>query len=151
MISPEQLRRYPFFGGLTDDELAAIAMVADEVAYPAGAIIFREGELARHVYVLTSGAVDLLYEIHRPDGMDISYLGAIAAGEPFGVSAFVEPYKLTATARAEGPVKVLALDASALRKMADTNCHLGYALMKQAARSLAGRLSDARIQLAACR
>ena len=43
MISPEQLRRYPFFGGLMAEELASIAMIAEEVSYPDGAAIFRDG------------------------------------------------------------------------------------------------------------
>ena len=33
MISPEQLRRYPFFGGLMAEELASIAMIAEESVF----------------------------------------------------------------------------------------------------------------------
>lgn len=150
MISPELLRRYPFFGGLNEDELAAIAMIAEEVVYPAEAVIFREGEAARAVYVLTSGTVELIYEIERPGGADVSYIGSIATGEPFGISAFVEPYRLTATAKTEGAVRVIVIDAASLRAMLEDNCHLGYTIMRQVARSLAERLTFARVQLAAC-
>ena len=97
MISPEQLRRYPFFGGLTAEELASIAMIADEMSYADGTTIFRDGELATKLYVLTSGTVDLAYHIERPNGMETTYVGSIVAGEPFGISALVEPYRLTAS------------------------------------------------------
>jgi CRP/FNR family transcriptional regulator, cyclic AMP receptor protein len=150
MVSPELLRRYPFFGGLKDDELAGIAMIAEEVAYADGAVIFREGEMARCIYVLVAGTVDLVYEIQHPDGVITSYIGAIPAGEPFGISAFVEPYRLTATAKADGAVRAIAIDAAGLRALSEVDCHLGYAVMRQVARALAERLGFARVQLAAC-
>jgi hypothetical protein len=40
MISLELLRRYPFFAGLDEAELKAIAMIADEVRVPAKTILF---------------------------------------------------------------------------------------------------------------
>jgi CRP-like cAMP-binding protein len=150
MVSPELLRRYPFFGGLTDEELAGIAMIAEEAAYPDNAIIFREGEVATKIYVLTSGTIELLYEIQGVSGVTTSYVGSIPQGEPFGVSAFVEPYLLSATARSEGPVKVIVIDAAALRAMSEVDCHLGYTVMRQIARALAERLGFARVQLASC-
>jgi CRP/FNR family transcriptional regulator, cyclic AMP receptor protein len=150
MVSPELLRRYPFFGGLKDDELAGIAMIAEEVTYPDGALIFKEGEIATRIFVLVAGIVDLVYEIAHPDGVTTSYIGAIPAGEPFGISAFVEPNRLTATARADGLVRAIAIDAVGLRALSEVDCHLGYSVMRQVARALAERLGFARVQLAAC-
>jgi len=150
MVSAELLRRYPFFAGLTDEELVAIAKLADESSYPAESIVFREGELAEKLYVLTAGSVELIYEIPTVKGMVTTFVGSIAAGEPFGLSAFNDPYRLTATARAETPLKVIEIDAAELRALAQENCHLGYNVMLQIARALAERLTMARVQLAAC-
>jgi CRP-like cAMP-binding protein len=149
MVSPELLRRYPFFAGLTDEELSRIAQIANERPYPAGAVVFREGEVASHLYVLTDGAVELVYEIPTTKEVTTSFVGSIAAGEPFGLSAFNEPYLLTATARTETPIKVIEIDAAGLRALAEDNCHLGYNIMKQIARALGERLTFARVQLAA--
>ncbi len=41
MISPELLRRYPFFGSLTDDQLKAIAMIAKEKTYTKDTILIK--------------------------------------------------------------------------------------------------------------
>lgn len=150
MVSPELLRRHPFFGGLREEELAGIAMIAEECGFEDGATIFREGERAAHLYLLTAGSVDLIYEIHRPGVVDTSYVGSINTGEPFGISAFVEPYVFTATSQAQGPVKTIAIDAAALRALSEVDCHLGYAVMRQVAVALAERLTFARVQLAAC-
>ncbi len=151
MLSPEQLRRFPFFGGLMAEELASIAMIAEEVRFPDGAIIFRDGELATRLYVLESGAIDLVYHIERTDGDEISFVGSIAAGEPFGVSTFVEPYRLMASGVAQGPVRAIAIDAPGLRGLCEQNCHLGYTVMLQITRALAERLGFAFVQLAACK
>jgi CRP-like cAMP-binding protein len=150
MISPEQLRRYPFFGGLTAAEVTSIATIAEEVRFPDGAIIFRDGELATRLYVLVSGAIDLVYHIERTDGVEISFVGSIAAGEPFGISAFLEPYRLMATSMAHGPIQAIAIDAPGLRALCESNCHLGYTVMRQIARALAERLGFAFVELAAC-
>ena len=149
MVSPELLRRYPFFGGLTDDEVAGVAMLADEVTFPAGALIFREREIATKIHVLTAGSVELVFEIPRVTGAITAHIGSVAPGEPFGISAFVEPYRLTATARAESDVKAIVIDAAGLRAMSEVDCHLGYTVMRQIARALAERLNSTRVLLAA--
>ena len=43
MISPELLRKYPFFGSLDDSQLRELAMLAEEETYKSGEVIFQEG------------------------------------------------------------------------------------------------------------
>jgi hypothetical protein len=76
-------------------------------------------------------------------------VGSIAAGEPFGISAFVEQYRLMATGMAHGPVQAIAIDAASLRALRELNCHQGYTVMHQIARALAERLGFALVELAA--
>jgi CRP-like cAMP-binding protein len=151
MISPEQLRRYPFFGGLMAEELASIAMIAEEASFPDGAVVFRDGDTATRLYVLTSGTVDLVYHIERANGVETSFVGSIVAGEPFAISAVLEPYRLTASAVAHGPIQAIAIDAAGLRALCELSCHMGYTIMRQVARALAERLSFAFVELAACK
>jgi CRP/FNR family transcriptional regulator, cyclic AMP receptor protein len=150
MISPELLRRYPFFAGLDANELAGIAMIAEEAAFPDGAMIFREGEAANTFYVLTQGVVELILEVQRPKGTDALYVGSVATGEPFGLSAVLGKHSFKATARAREPIRAICIDAVSLAAMADANCHLGYTLMRQVAQALDERLGAAHVQLAAC-
>jgi len=150
MISPEQLRRFRFFGGLTPEEVAGIAMIADEVSFPDGTIIFRDGEPATKLYLAVSGTVDLVYHIERPHQVETSHVGSIVAGEPFGLFALVEPYRLTATAVAHGTVQAIIIDGAGLRALCELSCHLGHTVMRQIAAALAERLNFALIQLAAC-
>ncbi len=147
MISPELLRRFPFFAGLGEEHLREVAMIAQEVSYPANTVISREGEQASHLFVLVEGEVELLYSGGEGAAVD-SYVGSIVQGETFGISSMVEPFRLTASTRTEGPVKAIQIDAQALRAMCEADYYIGYVLMKHLAQALTERLHAARIQLA---
>ena len=99
--------------------------------------------------MLTFGAVDIVYHIERTNGIETSFVGSIVAGEPFAISAVLEPYRLTASAVAHGPVQAIAIDAAGLRALCELSCHMGYTVMRQVARALAERLGFALIELAA--
>ena len=61
MVSPELLRRYPYFGQLNDDQLKAIAMIAEEKTYPKGVLLVKENCSASKLMLLVEGDVDLIY------------------------------------------------------------------------------------------
>lgn len=106
MISPELLRRYPFFGFLNDSQLKSIAMIAEEETHPAGADIFCAGAPASTFYLLMRGSIDLYFDVQeefRPDKKKEYLMGEINPEEPFGISTLIEPYQYTATARPPCP------------------------------------------------
>jgi len=47
MVTPELLRRYPFFAGLTHQQLTSLATVAHTMSFEAGETVFRDGEPTR--------------------------------------------------------------------------------------------------------
>jgi len=152
MISPELLRRYPFFGLLTETQLKALAMISEEESIKSGSVIFSEREPAVRLYFLKDGSIDLTtssapeFSTQPPKVFDA---GEINPGEIFGISALIEPYVYTATATAAKDCCVIAMNAQVLRGMMELDCLLGYTLMKQVARACLERLTSARVQLAA--
>lgn len=152
MISPELLRRYPFFGLLNEDQLYAIAMISDEVDIEAGAILFEECKPAEALYLLVEGGVDLYYkseEEYHPKTRKEFLVGEINPGEIFSLSAMIEPYVLSASARASKASKLVKIDAVELRKLCQEDPQMGYAVMQQIAKALMERLAYTRVQLAA--
>jgi CRP-like cAMP-binding protein len=152
MISPELLRRFPFFGQLTDAELKTIAMISEEHDVKAGTVILEECGNADTLYFLITGSVDLSYrseEEYYPKTHKEFHVGEINPGEPFGVSALIEPYRLNATAKAAKDCRLIAIDAVALRPLMEENCHLGYIILNQISKATMERLAYTRIQLAA--
>ncbi len=152
MISPEILRRYPFFGQLSDDQLRAIAMITEETGFEKGVCLFEEGHSAQTLYLLVEGNLDLFYkseeEFHGKTRKEF-LVGEINPGEVFGISSMVEPYSYSASARAAQKGKYLKIDAGALRKLIDGDPKLAYRLLSQLLKVYSERLYYTRVQLAA--
>jgi len=151
MISPELLRRYPFFASLGDVQQREIASVTEEVFCEKGITLFEEGQPVRMLHFLLEGSVDLYYA-GSANPRDQFLICEISPGEPFGISALIEPPQaFTATARVAAPSRVLKIDAARLRILFDADSRLGYALMQQVAKVALERLHFARLRLATAR
>ncbi|MCL4395980.1 MAG: cyclic nucleotide-binding domain-containing protein [Chloroflexi bacterium] len=150
MISQEILGRYPYFACLNDEQQKEIARVANEFTYDRGTTLFEEGQPVDALHFLLEGAVDLYYTASA-DPHDQQLICEISPGEPFGVSALIEPYTLTATARVAAPSRVLKINAAQLRAISEEDATMGFALMKKVARVAMERLHYTRLQLAVAR
>jgi CRP-like cAMP-binding protein len=150
MISPELLRRYPFFYFMNDNELKAVAMIAEEVVIEKGAIIFNAKEPALKLYFLEDGSATCSYIIES-DSVDHKelYVGNINPGELFGISALTEPYMYTTATRADKKCRMITIEAAGLRALCEVDTRLAYSFMQATARTLMQRLEDTRVQLAA--
>jgi len=155
MISPELLRRYPFFGKLDGAQLKKIAMMAEEVDLDGGEIVFESGEPAAALYLLIAGSLELYYEVqdeHDPSLHKEFLVGEINPGEPFGLSAAIEQQRtLTATAKVTKAGKAIKIDAAELCDLCDADPQMAYVLMSQIAKATMERLGFVRVQLAAAR
>jgi CRP/FNR family cyclic AMP-dependent transcriptional regulator len=154
MVSSELLKKYEFFGGLTEEQLKALAKIADEKTITPGGVIFEECDPAEKLYLLMEGTIDLSYR--AIDEMHIYmtppkefYAGSINPGEVFGISALIEPFANNATAKASEPSRLIILDANELRKLLEQDIQLAYNLTRQTVKVLMDRLIDLRVQLAA--
>ncbi|MBN2044742.1 MAG: Crp/Fnr family transcriptional regulator [Anaerolineales bacterium] len=154
MISPETLRKYSFFGFLKDAEFEDVAMIADEVNFDAGETVFEIDTEAGFVYLLAEGEVDLHYSVVDSVVSDKSkefYVGIINPGEPFGLSALMEPFRYTATCTTTKYSKAIKVDAKKLLVLAAEKPALGYALMTMIAKTVFERLGVVRMELVAAR
>lgn len=145
MISPEVLRRYPYFATVSDETLKAVAMMAEEKTIPAGTEMFREGDPATSLYIITKGEVDIQYILGNGEHRTVDTL---VDGDLLCWSALVEPYKTTANGIARKETHLVAIRGDRLRALCVSDPALGYRLLTQIARLLAHRLEGARVQLA---
>jgi len=145
MISPEVLRRYPYFAGVSEESLKAVAMIADEKAVPAGTQLFSEGDPADSMNIVVHGEVDIQYVLGNGEHRTVDTL---VDGDLLCWSALIEPYKMTANGIARKATHLVVIDAEKLRNLSAADPTLGYQLLTQVARLLARRLEGARVQLA---
>jgi CRP/FNR family transcriptional regulator, cyclic AMP receptor protein len=145
MISTEILRRYPYFTAADDEELRALAVIFEEVAVPAGTVMYREDDKADKLYILVEGEVDIQYTLGSGE---LRTADTILPGELLMWSALVEPYKSTAVVTARQNSRLIAVDADELRAYCATDYKVANEVLHHLAKMLATRLEGARIQLA---
>jgi CRP-like cAMP-binding protein len=149
MVKPELFHHYPIFSFLKPDKLAAIATISKEEFYEKGAIIYREKEHTDFLYILVKGSVELLFKIEadNPELKELPF-GKVTAGEMFGLSALLEPYIHTSTARASRPSQVIKINAAGLMALCKEDTQMAYRIMRQVAKTTSKRLNATRLQLA---
>ncbi|MHB8968914.1 MAG: cyclic nucleotide-binding domain-containing protein [Pirellulaceae bacterium] len=145
MISPEILRRYPYFSAADDEGLRNLAMISDEVAVLAGAVMYREGDKADKLYVLVEGELDIQYTLGSGE---LRTVDTVVPGELLMWSALVEPYKSTALVMVRANSKLIAIDADKLRAYCARDPRVANTVLLHLTKMLATRLEGARIQLA---
>jgi CRP-like cAMP-binding protein len=145
MISPELLRRYPYFAGIRDESLKQLAMIAEEKSVPAGTVLFREGDLATHLSVIIKGEVNIQYMLGNGE---LRTVDTLVEGDLLMWSALVEPHRATAMGTTTKETLLARIDGPKLRQLCQREPILGYQLMTEVAKLLANRLEGARVQLA---
>jgi CRP/FNR family cyclic AMP-dependent transcriptional regulator len=145
MISPEVLRRYPFFGSFNESELVNLATIAEELQLEKRQVLFEQGKKADALYFLLSGGIDLSYTITEKKEVPVS---DINVGEPFGISTIIEPHILTSTARSSGESRVLRFNKEDLQRLMTDDPQLELLLLRQLAKTAIQRLNAVRTQLA---
>jgi CRP-like cAMP-binding protein len=106
---------------------------------PAGTVLFREGDLGKHMYVIQSGRVQLTRRVRGQE----TYLATLPAGEFFGEMAIINNLPRTATATVLEESRVLELDARTFELIIRGNAEIAVRLIKK----LAARLEQANRQV----
>lgn len=145
MISPELLRRYPYFGAVSEDALKSVAMISEEISFPAGEQMFAEDDPAENLFLLMEGEVDLQYTLGNGE---LRTVDTLVAGDLIVWSALVEPYKCTAVGTIKKDAKLISINGDELRALCENNMDLGYRMLISVTKLLATRLEGARVQLA---
>jgi CRP/FNR family transcriptional regulator, cyclic AMP receptor protein len=106
----------------------AIAKRAQEVEFPKGHRIARQGEIETGFFMIVSGSVSV-----DRDGKHVARLGA---GDFFGELSLLDRQPRMASVTAEEPVVCLALPSWEFQQLLETETGLAVAILKEAARRL---------------
>lgn len=140
----KELAGHPFLRELAPGHLAVLAANAMPVEFPAGELIFREGDNANRFYLLIEGEVVL--ETHGEDGRT-TVIDTIGADDVLGWSWMFPPYYWRFDARATKPTKAVFFYGTRLREACETDPKLGFALATRAAEVAIRRLQATRKKL----
>jgi len=146
MVAPEIIESFSVFENLQENEIQAVATLAEEEQYKPGEFVFLEGGPATKLYLLLEGRLEMMMATNA-EGTKRAVVMTVGPGEIFGWSSLVEPYQLTASAQCVSRVRVVTITATGLRALMAMSCSLGYRLMQKGCQTASARLRATRVQL----
>ena len=126
--SENLLGRIPLFADLPAEELDRLMSALDVVNLSSGDILFREGDLGEHLYVMVKGEL----EINMASNTDNELiLNILKVGEYLGEMSLIMPGgRRTAGARARGDVVLLSMSRSQFQDLLHRHPELANAMVK---------------------
>ena len=140
MVSPELIRRYPYFGGLSIDRINLLANIAEEVESEQGQYFHQEGDDISKVYIIVEGEVSLLTTLPQ-QGKEV-VINTLGTGDVFGWTSLLPPYTAGAGAKSGTNCKLIEFDAVDLRTKFEDDYEFGYLMMIKIAQIIRERLDS---------
>lgn len=137
------LNEHSFCKDMRADWLELLAGCAENRKYTPGERLFRDGEEARHTFLIRSGRV--VFELHDPTRGPVAVETA-EAGELVGWAWLFPPYRYHFDAVAAGVVRAISLDGDCLRLKCESDPAFGYDITKRILYQAHRRLERARMQ-----
>lgn len=123
------LKKLPVFAGLYAEEYEHIRDICIPANFPAGQVIFNEGDGSPCMYVVLSGEIEL-----HTKGQGSIY--TLKPGEIFGEIGLISQKKRTATATTRTPAALLQINSDSLQLLLGRNPRISYAIMRNITLSL---------------
>lgn len=133
-MSIQSLQQVHLFASLTTADLYQIAGKLTKVQFPAGALLFREGEQGQRFFIIISGEVEVIKNL---GGRREHILQTLGPGDYFGeISLFLAEGHRTASVRTLTNVGLLAMARSDFEPLLNQYPTLSLNLMRQMANRL---------------
>jgi CRP/FNR family cyclic AMP-dependent transcriptional regulator len=132
------LEGLPLFKDLTPEEKAELEALFEPASFEAGEAILKEDSLAKYLYVLTSGAVEVHKEVFPGR---LQHLATIEAPTVVGEIGLMTEPRATATVTARDPVEARRLPREAFLKKLETDSVAAYKIVYEIGRILAERMA----------
>ncbi len=128
---PDLLRRVPYFAGLNDDVLAALAAVTRERRYVRGQVLFLEGDPCAGLHIVAAGEIKI-FKL-SPQGRE-QVLRQLGPGSTFNEVPVLDggPNPASTAAVTDATVCVIARDD--IKRLAQAYPSLAWALIESTAR-----------------
>lgn len=140
-IRTELIKSAGLTTGLTDQEVALLADLAEEQSYPKGSIVIREDARSRDLFLVKQGRISIRLKLPSDFGQD-EVIYTMREGQILGEIALVDGSPRSASAFTENDVIVYCFDFNKLSSFLDERPHIGYLFMRNIAAILATRIRN---------
>jgi CRP/FNR family transcriptional regulator, cyclic AMP receptor protein len=117
MSRQELLANIPLFESLTPEDLDALSRRLEQVEYPEGEVIFRQGDEGSALFVIEDGAVEISYG----EGRGKIILATLFTGQYFGELSLFDGAPRSATATSAKQSRMIRLDREHLVDFVNKN------------------------------
>jgi len=117
-----QLKLVPLFSHCTSQQLAFISTQVEDMEFPAGKVLCREGQSGGDFFVLLAGAADVTRGTKK--------ITKMAAGDFFGEIALIDGGMRTATVTTTAPSRCLVLGPRQFQNVLHQNTEIAHSIMK---------------------
>ncbi len=140
------LRSATLFKDLNEIYLDLVLMICEEVKVPADGVIFRQGDPGDALYIMASGAVDIVLEPQKQDDQEL-LIASLEPYDTFGETILVEEGHRTASARCRVPSLLLRVPRERMVQLTNDYPEIGFRIMRSMAAELTQKLSTANVNL----
>jgi len=144
MVTLETLKNIQFLQGFSDDHLQHLASLAEIKEFPAGSVVFRDGQPSSSVYLVVQGDITLELNVPTRGAMQFQTVGS---GQLLGWTPVLGLGSMTATASVQEPSTLLVLNAAQIQAFWAYDLSFGFAFMQRIAQVLTSRLFATRLLL----
>ena len=137
----QHLSTQAFFAGLSPEFIGFLARCASVRRLEPDQVVFRQGERARHFYLIRNGSISVEIPAIMGPTLKVQSLGA---GQILGWSWLIPPYQWNFQARAEEQAELFEFDSDAVLARCEAEPKFGYELLKRFASLMSERLEVAR-------
>jgi CRP/FNR family transcriptional regulator len=145
MAEVSELKQFDLFKGFSEKQLSQVAKLTSKKNYGKGKVVYKEGDKAKHLFVVDKGLVSLR-RVEPGKLVGIAFENR-EHGELFGAAAVMHPREYTLTALCLEETAVYAIDADKLGKVCESDPQLGYKFMSAIAEVYFERYKSAKRQI----
>ena len=145
MTKVDDFNKFDFFNAFSEKQLAEIAKITETKTFKKGSEIYKEGDRANHIFMVSKGWVSLR-KIDPERDLGISFENR-EKGELFGTACFMKPQEYTLNAVCMEDSEVMALDADKLFDLFQKDYQIGYLFLREIAKVYFERYKSVKRQL----
>ncbi|HUT44028.1 MAG TPA: cyclic nucleotide-binding domain-containing protein [Desulfobacterales bacterium] len=145
MTKVDDFNKFDFFNAFSKDQLAGLAKVTETKTFKKGSEIYKEGDRANHIFLVSKGWVSLR-KIDPERDLGIAFENR-EKGELFGTACFMKPQEYTLNAICMEDSEVMAMDADKLFDLFQKDYQIGYLFLKEVGKVYFERYKSVKRQL----
>lgn len=139
------IKSIPWFFDLSSESILRLISIAELISFDSGQVIFQEGDQHPYLYIVLEGKVSLESSV---PGYGIIPIFTAEALDVIGWSSLTPVVRQKpCTATATENTKLLAFNAQALMSFCETDCELGFVIMRRLSNIVASHFLTHRLTL----